>query len=188
LSVVISQFGPESLAAYETIGIGYQIDSRVVLEALKSSAGAVIREVPITPRWKEYDLSVLDRPTNLHATWDISNWAIFGARRGDEWLGGAIVARDTPELDLLEGRTDLALIVDIRVRRDARGNHVGKALFEYGANWAKGKGCIELRVETQDVNVAACRFYAAMGCSLLSAEVGAYEGIDEAKLIWSIGL
>lgn len=34
--------------------------------------------------------------------------------------------------------------------------------------------CRELKVETQDTNVRACRFYAAMGCALRAVEENAY--------------
>jgi hypothetical protein len=40
-------------------------------------------------------------------------------------------------------------------------------------------------VETQNVNVGACRFYVAQGCSLGSAHRYAYENHpDEVQLLW----
>jgi hypothetical protein len=47
------------------------------------------------------------------------------------------------------------------------------------------QGCRELKVETQNVNVAACRFYAALGCELRFAREEAYpECPGEAQFLW----
>ena len=41
----------------------------------------------------------------------------------------------------------------------------------------------------QNVNVAACRFYMAMGCELSAVNLHAYPDLpDEAQLIWSLSL
>ena len=45
------------------------------------------------------------------------------------------------------------------------------------------KGMQEMKVETQDINVAACRFYAAMGFRLTVIVPEAYVGLDETMLI-----
>jgi len=65
---------------------------------------------------------------------------------------------------MLEGRRDLAVLWDIRSSPAYRG--VGIPLFRHAGNWAKKKGCSQLKVETQNVNVPACRFYLRMGCQL----------------------
>jgi hypothetical protein len=45
---------------------------------------------------------------------------------------------------------------------------------------------VQLEVETQNNNVAACRFYAAMGCELRSIDRLAYPDLpDEAQLVWT---
>ncbi len=42
-----------------------------------------------------------------------------------------------------------------------------------------------LKIETQNVNVRACRFYAAMGCTLVAFDERAYRNHpQEAQLIW----
>jgi GNAT superfamily N-acetyltransferase len=60
-------------------------------------------------------------------------------------------------------RSDLAVLWDIRVQPERRGRGVGKALFYASVDWACRRGCRQLKVETQNVNVAACRFYASQG-------------------------
>ena len=41
----------------------------------------------------------------------------------------------------------------------------GSALFQAAADWARALGCGWLKIETQNVNAAACRFYQKMGCT-----------------------
>jgi GNAT superfamily N-acetyltransferase len=95
-------------------------------------------------------------------------------------------------VNLLEGRQDLAVLWDIRVRPDARGLGIGTALFRHAAAWARSKGCRQMKIETQNVNVPACRFYAHMGCELGMVHRFGYAAIpavaDEAMLFWYLKL
>ena len=175
----------DELAAYEAVRIAFEVRSRVNLDLLRSSNGATITEIPVIPRWKDYDECAEDRPTALPARFDMSNWLIVSAFESDRRLGGMIVAWNTPGCDMLEGRSDIVVLFDVRVHPAARGQGVGRLLFEYVVAWARTHACVELRVETQDVNVGACRFYRAMGCELHSVQEGAYgPELDEAMIIW----
>ena len=149
----------------------------------------MIAELPVTPWWKDYDDCREDRPTMLAARFDMAKWLVVSAFEGERRLGGTIVAYDTPGCDMLDGRSDLVVPFDVRVDPDARGTGVGRTLFAYVAEWARSRGCVELHVETQDVNVGACRFYRAMGCDLYLVEEGAYgPKVNEVKLIWRLTL
>jgi ribosomal protein S18 acetylase RimI-like enzyme len=87
---------------------------------------------------------------------------------------------------MLEGRDDLVVLWDIRVSPKARRLAVGSALFRSIEAWARARNCRELKVETQNTNVAACRFYAHQGCHLKRANYNAYPDLpDEVQLIWS---
>ena len=45
--------------------------------------------------------------------------------------------------------------------------------------------CRELKVETQNINVRACRFYARLGCELRVVRAGAYPQFpEEVQLLW----
>jgi len=89
---------------------------------------------------------------------------------------------------MLNGRGDLAALWDLRVHPDWRGRGVGKALFARATSWARQQGCTQLKVETQNVNVRACRFYADRNCELRMIDRDAYAGHAqvgrEAKLYW----
>jgi len=72
----------------------------------------------------------------------LSAWS-HGAR-----VGGAVIAWNTPTVHLLEGRTDLALLWDLRVAPESRGQGVGTALFQAAESWAASRGVRWLKVET----------------------------------------
>ncbi len=137
----------------------------------------------ITPFSKDYDQA--EDPMTWAEQFDTRNWALFGAFEGSERVGGAVVAHDTPAVDLLEDRKDLAVVWDLRVAPRVRRRGVGAALFRAVEEWAHAKGCRELKVETQNTNVGACRFYSRQGCELKEANVGAYgDWPEEVQLFW----
>jgi streptothricin acetyltransferase len=55
-------------------------------------------------------------------------------------------------------------------------------------DWARGGGYPGLMLETQDINVAACRFYASLGFKLGGFDRYLYKaempGTDEIALYW----
>ena len=85
---------------------------------------------------------------------------------------------------LNEVRDGLAVLWDIRVALDRRGGGIGSKLFGRAVEWAQSRGCNELKIETQNVNVGACRFYAAQGCELRAIHPNAYPELpDEVQLL-----
>lgn len=100
-------------------------------------------------------------------------------------VGSAVVAWDTPGVDMLEGRPDLAVLWDLRVAPAWRGRGIGAALFRAAEAWSWARGARWLKVETQNVNVTACRFYARQGCVLGALHRFAYPELpNEVQLLW----
>jgi streptothricin acetyltransferase len=86
---------------------------------------------------------------------------------------------------MLQGRRDLAALWDLRVHPEVRGKGVGSALFAAAEDWSRDHGCTQLKIETQNVNVAPCSFYVAMGCTLGGINRYAYNDMpDETQLLW----
>ena len=54
-------------------------------------------------------------------------------------------------------------IDDICVDENARGKHVGKALYEYARDYAKSIGCNNITLNVWEGNVPALHFYRSMG-------------------------
>lgn len=180
--IVVNPYLESNLAQYSEISISQWLCSR--LDRTSLQVGRLV-EVPTTCWRKDCDRSAEDLPSAYSQRFSVENWVTVCY----EGVGGAIVAFDSPDFDMLEGRRDLAVIVDFRVRPSCRGEGVGRAILGEIRRWAVGRGCSEIRVETQDTNPSACRFYEAMGFRLHSIEAGAYgEEIDELKLIWAMSL
>jgi GNAT superfamily N-acetyltransferase len=146
-----------------------------------------LSERPIdVPYMKDYDRIEGEGPLHWADRHDIRYWGFLQARSSERLVGGAVVAFGTSTLPLLEGRSDLAALWDIRVAPDMRDRGIGATLFRAAVDWACTHHCVELRAETQNVNVAACRFYQRQGCVLSSVCSGAYPSLpDEVQLVWS---
>jgi GNAT superfamily N-acetyltransferase len=148
--------------------------------------GLVLAERPVAaPYLKDYDADSEGGPRKWPQEFDVTAWGVIAAFDGARRIGGVVVAFDTAGLIMLEGRRDLAVVWDIRVAAEYHRQGVGTRLFRAAEAWAADRGCRELKVETQNVNVPACRFYRRLGCSLGAINRFAYpEFPDEIQLIW----
>lgn len=182
---VLEQTAAE-LAEYGRVSIAFRVESRFHVEPQRGkSRGWTLMEEPVSPYEKDYDALPGEGPEQWALDWDISRWGILSAFDGGRRVGGAAVAWRTPGLNLLGGRDDLAVLWDLRVCPDRRGQGVGRRLFAYALAWAQARGCRQLLVETQNINVPACRFYARQGCTLGAVNPEAYEDApDEIQLLW----
>ena len=186
MNVKVTEEAPTALADYARIPIAFEV--RCVLDVEEQAGGLggltlSARALDI-PYVKDYDAAD-GGPERWPLRFDLTRWGFFAARSGARRVGSAAVAFGTDGVAMLEGRADLAVLWDLRVAPEARGRGVGVALFDTAAAWAAGRGCRWLKVETQNVNVPACRFYARMGCMLGGIERFAYPEIpDEVQLFW----
>jgi GNAT superfamily N-acetyltransferase len=137
------------------------------------------------PYRKDYD--EFEDPLGWTRQFDTAGWVLIACFVDGQRVGGAIVAARTPGVDLLEGRTDLAVLWDLRVAPALRRRGVATALFAAAQAWARENGCVELKVETQNTNPAACRFYQRRGCVLSEVRPGAYPELPgDVQLIWRL--
>ena len=179
------------LPEYGKVPIAFRVASRLRVESIDDGLGGfrLVEERVEPPHVKDYDAGSGGGPERWLQRWDISNWGVFCAYDGSRRVGGAVVAWKTPGVHILERRDDLAVLWDIRVHPECRGRGIGTALFRHVVAWARGKGCRQLKVETQNVNVPACRFYAKQGCVLGAIHRWAYpERPEEAQLLWYLDL
>ncbi|MBM3330527.1 GNAT family N-acetyltransferase [candidate division WOR-3 bacterium] len=189
----IQEVGADRLPEYARIPIAFEVRSAYRVEPLDPGFRLVEEPVP-EPYVKDYDASEDPdgRVLNWPAHFDVSKWGFFIAREGSDDLGAATVAVHTPAVHMLEGRSDLAVLWDIRVRPDRRRHGVGTALFQRAADWAHRRGCHQLKVETQNTNVPACRFYARQGCVLGGINLFGYAACPavahEVMLLWYLDL
>ena len=176
-----------SLADHARIPITFRVERVLEVSLVDGGlSGIVLEERPVVePYVKDYDALDGEGPTRWARRFDITNWGLIAAHDGGRRVGGAVIAFDTPDVYMLNGRRDLAVLWDLRVEPVARGAGVGSALFASVEQWARDRSCRQLKVETQNVNVGACRFYAGMGCTLGAISRFAYPDLpDEVQLLW----
>jgi GNAT superfamily N-acetyltransferase len=160
----IEQIGTERLEQYAKIPIAFEVKSVLEVRLIRNGLGGMeLHEKPVHPYLKDYD-AVGESPADWPKEFDVSKWGFFLAKLGQQAVGGAAVALDTTGVFMLENRRDLSVLWDIRVSPEARG--AGIALFRQAARWSRRQGCTQMKIETQNVNVPACRFYQRMGAQL----------------------
>lgn len=176
-----------ALDAYARIPISYKVREIFDVTLCDHGVGGLLlspRRLE-NPYVKDYDALPGEGPMGWAQRFDVSNWTCLAARLDGRLAGGAVVAFNTPGVWMLEGRVDLAVLWDLRVDPHHRGRGVGAALFAAAEARAAMRGCRRLKVETQNVNVPACRFYARQGCSLGAINRYAYPGLPaEIQLLW----
>ena len=177
------------LAEHAEIPIRFVVSSVFDVEG-DDPDSAKLEERPAEPVWiKDYDAIKGEGPTRWTKRWDISNWGLLAAYGDGQRIGGCVLAYSTDGVNKLERRDDVVAVWDIRVHPDWRGRGVGRQLFGATVAWARERKCCELRVETQNINVEACRFYKRQGCRLSCIDRNAYEGFpDEVELVWNMEL
>lgn len=185
----ISNWKDASLSLYETISISFRVkEIYTLVDSPSESIGVTLKKELLTePYLKDYD--AYEKPTTWSQKWNLSNWGFFGAYENNILIGCAAVAWKTPSVCMLEDKDDLAVLWDIRVAPEYRGLGVGKTLFDAVKQWSKERNIKILKIETQNINVQACRFYDKQGCQLTSFNMRAYSDLpEEIQLIWRLKL
>ena len=185
--VEIREEAASRLEEHAHVPIAFEVDR--VFDVVPREGGlagvALVERVVPVPWRKDYDVLPANRPVDWPRRFDVSRWALLSAWVAGRRAGGAVVAWRTPGMSMLEGRGDLALLWDLRVSPELRRHGVGSALFAATERWAAARGCRQLKIETQNVNVAACRFYAGRGCELRGVGRFAYPELpEETQLLW----
>ena len=108
------------------------------------------------------------------------NRTVFFAYQNEICIGQIVLKKDWNQYAFIEG---------LYVAKIARGNGVGIALLERAVSWAKESKLKGLALETQDINVLACRFYAKHGFKIGGINTMLYKNFekplsDEIAIFW----
>jgi GNAT superfamily N-acetyltransferase len=180
MHVALVPASPSVFREYARIPIAFEVRSRLRLPPADiDPTQGLLEEEPVAPSYvKDYDAIPGQSPLDWSHRRDVSHWGVFLASHDGQPVGGAVVI---PPAD----PPTVANLWDLRAHPAARRRGVGAALFAAAATWARSKGHLALDAETQHINVPACRFYAAQGCTLILIEPGAYPNLPhEVKLVW----
>lgn len=84
------------------------------------------------------------------------------------------------------------MLWDIRVEHSYRRRGVGQALFDMAVGWSREQKLTQLKIECQNNNVPAVRFYHKQGAVLSAVDEYAYGHESgnrrETQLIWYLNL
>ena len=191
MKVTVHECTMSNLRKFAEVSIRFEVDCVLAVTAVDNGLGGfTLEEKPVeTPYAVDHDERAGEGPTRWAKRFDVSNWVILLAEVEEIVRGGAVVAFDTPNVFMLEGRRDLAVIWDLRVDESSRRKGIGSALIQAAEQWAVAHHCGEMKIETQNVNVSACKFYARQGYSVRTIDRFAYgETLDEVELVFTKSL
>jgi GNAT superfamily N-acetyltransferase len=171
LSIV--EQSPTELLAYGSVPIAFTVTERW-------RAGSIDH-----PYVKDYDAIVGNRPTDWPRRFDLRRWRLAAAFCADARVAGVALVLGGFEFDFAVGPDD-AVLWDLRVHPNYRRRGAGRQLLAWAECVASATGRARLLAETQDINNAACRFYAANGFKCLDIKPGAYAELPaEARVVWA---
>ena len=187
MKIDIKKEGRSLLDVYSTIPTSFQVDSIYRLETdFAESLMLELKEEKIDkPFIKDYDKHPCDRPKEELKKFDIENWVFYGAYLDSSLAGCLILAHKSKKVYMLEGRDDIMCLWDIRIHPDLRRKGIGSKLFEAAVEETARLGCKFMKIETQNINVQACKFYKKQGCELGTISRYAYKDYpDEIQFVW----
>lgn len=173
MEITIREIDENTVQHVQKGGSSFEVKSKLVLHAENDRIRYTVVDVPIYTKTygpEEFDVDeYLDDPDKV----------IFLAFAGNEPIG---------QIRLQKYWNAYAYIHDISVEPEYRGEGIGRALMLRAIEWARSKGFPGMMLETQDNNVAACRFYERCGFELRGFDTHLYKGLepdsDEIALYW----
>ncbi|MBU1699117.1 MAG: GNAT family N-acetyltransferase [Candidatus Eisenbacteria bacterium] len=190
----ILSIGPEQLSTYASIPIRFEVNTELRARQIDGGLGGIkLEEIPVSsPYMKDYDALDHSGPENWPKKFNVQHWGFFLMLLDGQPSGGAAVAVKSDTVHMLEGRNDLAVLWDLRIAPDVRNQGFGGKLFQYALSWAKARHYRQMKIETQNINVPACKFYMMQGCHLGAIHRYGYAAVPavahEAMLFWYIDL
>ncbi|MBR5963215.1 MAG: GNAT family N-acetyltransferase [Bacteroidaceae bacterium] len=119
---------------------------------------------PHTTKYNEQELNSLlldsSKPIFVYVDGEVSH---EGEQGRGKVLGYAFCQISEVKDNLLLEDIKTLYVDDICVDENARGKHIGKALYEFVRNYAKAIGCNNITLNVWEGNNAALRFYQSMG-------------------------
>ena len=173
MEITIREINEDILQDVNKCDATFTVNARLVVRAEDRIISYSV--IPIEPYQKQYIFEERDYP-NYIANPDKTVYLAYV----DGQLAGQIgVVKHWNAYAWIED-----FFVDIEVRRHG----IGRAMMQKAVDWAKVRNLPGIMLETQDVNVQACRFYEKFGFRLYGFDTHLYKGLnpetDEIALYW----
>jgi ribosomal protein S18 acetylase RimI-like enzyme len=181
--------------SYDKVPMVVHIKSKFVIKKIdRGLGGFLFEEVPVEEYSK--DFTRFEKAMDYEKHFNISGWAFFMAFDEDEPIGAVTVSARNSSCDILDKRDDICALWDIRVAKGYKHSGIGQHLFDMARAWATEEGFSQMKIECQNTNVPACRFYHKQGAQLCRIDEYAYYSEyynekdirDEIGLIWYLDL
>ena len=176
---------------YDKVPMKVHVKSIYQLEKINNGLGGfLLIETPVEEYIK--DLGVYTEASKYADEFDITNWAFFMAFHNGAPIGAVTIASNTSDVHMLDGRDDMSVLWDIRIDDRYKQQGIGSKLFHLAVEWSRSKGLKQMKIECQNNNVTACKFYQSLGATLGKVdEYAYYEDAavkNEVQLIWYVDL
>lgn len=172
-AITVSRMTTDDSTAVQSLDGAITVDAIAVPRLVDGLLDFDVR--PVEPFTKRYGQS-LDDLTRFVGRPDRAG---FVARSGDHIVGCLLMSEHWNRHAWIDG-----LVIDSGSRRLG----AGRLLMAQAEAWTRSQGLPGIMLETQNVNVAACRFYARCGFVLGGVDQRLYRGFDpetiEAALFW----
>ena len=131
-----------SLARYASVPMSLDVHS--ILEVRDTPGGGfALEELPVDEPWLKDYREDEDEPESL-SRFTCAHNAVFCLAIDDGHPVGAAKAlrycEDAEYFGMINGRTDVAVLADIRVAPSHKGQGIGQSLFDSVATWARSEG------------------------------------------------
>jgi streptothricin acetyltransferase len=171
--IVLRRLSLANQADFNCCDNSFLVEAELSLRAEGARLSYSVR--PVVPYRKQYGPEAGDARTYIEQP-DRAAWLAYV----DERLAGQILVQ--------EHWNRFAMIWDIAVDPPFRRQGVGRRLIEQAVSWARKRGLPGLMLETQNINVGACRLYEACGFVLGGFDTHLYRGMTpgtlEVALFW----
>jgi streptothricin acetyltransferase len=173
MEIGIHEINQDNQTDFGHCAMAFTVTSKLILSATDAQISYTV--VDLSPYTKNYG--------PRHAEWIEYNCnpnkTIFLAYAEAELAGEVRIAKHWNSYALLDD-----FVVEPKFRRQG----VGRALIQRCIEWAKDKSFVGITLETQDINVPACRLYESCGFKLRGFDTHLYNGLnlfnDEIALFW----
>lgn len=167
--------------------IPFKYDTNIVLKLKKIDNG--LGGILLFPQNVHYEKDFGNSVNRWKEMFDLTNWKLFGAYDKEKLIAGCVIATKTNDVQMLENRDDLAVLWDLRVAEGYKHQGIGHKLFDMAKEFAIDNNFNQLKVECQNTNYSAVRFYHKQGMVLSTINEYAYKDCpNEIQLIWYLNL